>query len=163
MTKKVEKISLALSLCLAILLCACSIPGGSAGQGPEVASQQVQVGAVQEDHAYIDAPSVAAYLRAYDHLPNNYLTKRQARDKGWVPEKGNLRDLGPMAIIGGDRFGNREKQLPDREGLRYKECDVNYNGGPRGPERLVYDNEGNIYYTQDHYRHFEDVTKEGPA
>ena len=51
MIKKVEKISLALSLCLAILLCACSIPGGSAGQGPEVASQQAHVGAVQEDHA----------------------------------------------------------------------------------------------------------------
>jgi len=56
--------------------------------------------------------------------------------------------------IGGDRFGNREGLLPDQEGRVWYECDVNYNGGYRGAERLVYSNDGLIYYTADHYQSF---------
>ena len=57
--------------------------------------------------------------------------------------------------IGGDRFGNREGLLADKEGRQYYECDINYEGGFRGPERLVYSNDGLIYYTGDHYDSFE--------
>jgi guanyl-specific ribonuclease Sa len=58
-------------------------------------------------------------------------------------------------IIGGDRFGNREKLLPEESGRTYFECDVNYEGGFRGSERLVFSNDGLIFYTEDHYESFE--------
>lgn len=71
-----------------------------------------------------------------------------------------MREFGEGFTIGGDPFGNREGKLP--RGVRYFECDVNYDGGRRGPERLVYSKEGAIYYSADHYRSFQDVSKEGP-
>ncbi len=57
--------------------------------------------------------------------------------------------------IGGDHFGNYEGLLPDATGRKWHECDVNYSGGYRGAERLVYSNDGLIYYTEDHYESFE--------
>ncbi|MGN1069057.1 MAG: ribonuclease domain-containing protein [Candidatus Fimadaptatus sp.] len=56
--------------------------------------------------------------------------------------------------IGGDRFGNREGLLPDARGRQYYECDVNYDGGYRGGERIVFSSDGLIYYTCDHYNTF---------
>ncbi len=74
---------------------------------------------------------------------------------GWEPSKGNLWDVTDKKIIGGDVFGNREGLLPHKEGRKYLECDVNYKGGKRGAERIVYSNDGLIYYTKDHYKSFE--------
>lgn len=56
--------------------------------------------------------------------------------------------------IGGDRFGNYEGALPEAEGRTWKECDVNYQGGYRGSERLLYSSDGLIFYTADHYQTF---------
>ena len=53
--------------------------------------------------------------------------------------------------IGGDRFGNREGLLPDARSRQWYECDVNYEGGYRGAERLLFSNDGLIYYSGDHY------------
>ena len=102
-----------------------------------------------------DPDEVAYYLWATGHLPDNYLTKAEAHDRGWDPEKGDLHEAaGQGAAIGGDAFGNREDLLPDRPERRWFECDVNYDGGYRGPERLVWSNDGFIYYTGDHYESF---------
>lgn len=60
----------------------------------------------------------------------------------------------PGMSIGGDRFGNREGLLPDAEGRKWYECDINFSGGFRGAERIVYSNDGLIYYTSDHYESF---------
>lgn len=57
--------------------------------------------------------------------------------------------------IGGERFGNYEGSLPEKSGRRYYECDVDYSGGYRGAERIIYSSDGLIYYTEDHYRTFE--------
>ena len=57
--------------------------------------------------------------------------------------------------IGGDRFGNFEKQLPIKKGRVYRECDIDYRGGKRGPKRIIFSNDGLIYYTGDHYKTFE--------
>ncbi|MBQ2082909.1 MAG: ribonuclease, partial [Lachnospiraceae bacterium] len=51
--------------------------------------------------------------------------------------------------------GNNEKLLPEKKGRKYFECDIDYNGGKRGEKRLVYSNDGLIYYTEDHYETFE--------
>lgn len=116
---------------------------------------------IQENTPYYSAEEVAAYLVFYGELPPNYLTKNEARDLGWIAEDGNLWDVTDKMVIGGDRFGNREGLLPKAEGRQYYEADVNYYGGHRGSERLVYSNDGLIFYTDDHYDRFEDWTPEG--
>lgn len=113
-------------------------------------SDQVTYG---EDYYTVD--DVAYYLAAYDELPANYMTKKEAEALGWISSEGNLWDVAPGAVIGGDHFGNYEGQLP--AGETYTECDVNYTGGFRGGERLVYDTNGNIWYTADHYETFEQL------
>ena len=96
---------------------------------------------------------VAYYLHTYGHLPDNYITKAEAEDAGWNSYEGNLWDVAYGASIGGDRFGNYEGQLP--KGEKYYEADVNYEGGYRGGERIVYTEDGDIWYTADHYESFE--------
>lgn len=56
--------------------------------------------------------------------------------------------------IGGDHFGNYEGQLPEAKGRSYKECDIDYEGGYRGGIRIIFSNDGLIYYTDDHYNTF---------
>ena len=104
-----------------------------------------------EDGAYTTKDEVALYLHLYGRLPGNFITKKQAQSLGW--SGGSLEDYAPGKCIGGDRFGNYEKLLPtDRT---YHECDINTLGArSRGAERLVYSDDGLIYYTADHYNTF---------
>ncbi len=114
--------------------------------------------------AYDDPDHVALYIHLYGELPSNYITKNEARDLGWDSGKGNLWEIVPGASIGGDRFGNREGLLPEKKGRKYYECDVNYEGGYRGGERIVYSSDGLVYYSEDHYENFELwYDEEGPA
>ncbi len=106
---------------------------------------------VSENGQYSDPVSVALYLHTYGHLPDNYLTKSEAEALGWSNSLGNLWDVAPGCSIGGDKFGNREGLLPKAKGRQYYECDVNFDGGYRGGERIVYSNDGLIFYTADHY------------
>lgn len=105
--------------------------------------------------SYYETDDVAYYLYTYDELPPNFMTKKEAQALGWVSSEGNLWDVADGACIGGDRFGNYEGLLP--EDGEYTECDVNYTGGYRGGERLVFDEDGNIWYTGDHYASFEQL------
>jgi hypothetical protein len=113
---------------------------------------------IQEDERYTSAEDVALYIFTFDKLPTNYLTKQEAIALGWQSEKGNLWDVSDQMSIGGDRFGNREKLLPNAEGRIWFECDVDYQGGYRNAKRLVYSNDGLIYYTDDHYESFTELT-----
>lgn len=112
---------------------------------------------VVEDGTYTSPEQVALYLHRYGHLPSNYITKKEAEAAGWDSSKGNLWDVADGMSIGGSRFGNYEGDLPDKEGRKWYECDVNYEGGYRGAERLLYSNDGLIYYTGDHYKTFEQL------
>ena len=98
---------------------------------------------------------MALYIHLYGHLPGNYVTKRQAQDKGW--SGGSVeRYTGEGTAIGGSRFGNYEGLLPEAEGRSYQECDIDTVGASsRGAKRIVYSNDGLIYYTGDHYESFE--------
>jgi len=100
---------------------------------------------------YYSPEDVALYLHLYQELPPNYLTKSEARDWGWESSEGNLWDVFPGGCIGGDHFGNYEGLLPDGD---WTECDVNYEGGYRNGERLVFNEDGAVYYTNDHYESF---------
>lgn len=104
--------------------------------------------------AYTDPYDVADYLHAYGELPPNFITKNEAKELGWDNAKGNLWDVAPGMSIGGDRFGNREGLLPKADGRTWYECDVNYEGGYRGADRVLYSSDGLIYCTFDHYESF---------
>lgn len=110
---------------------------------------------VTEDGTYGDPEHVALYLHRFGHLPSNYITKTQAKKKGWDQSKGNLWEVLPGMSIGGGPFSNAEQRLPEKEGREYKECDVNYQGGSRGDDRIIYSNDGLIYFTGDHYNTFQ--------
>ena len=110
--------------------------------------------APDEDGSYTTKEDVLAYLIAYGHLPANFITKNEARAAGW--EGGSLERYCPGKCIGGDRFGNREGLLPSAKGRVWTECDINTLGKKsRGAERMVFSNDGLIYYTGDHYESFE--------
>ncbi len=106
-----------------------------------------------ESGSYTEVEDVAYYLHTYGHLPDNYMTKSEAEDAGWRSYAGNLWDVAYGMSIGGDRYGNYDGQLP--KGERYYEADVNYDGGYRGGERVVYTEDGDVWYTSDHYESFE--------
>lgn len=106
-----------------------------------------------EDGAYTTKDDIAAYIAAYGTLPNNFMTKDEARDLGW--SGGGLDDYSYGMCIGGDRFGNYEGLLPEASGRQYYECDVDtLHSDDRGAKRIVFSNDGLIYYTDDHYESF---------
>ena len=121
------------------------------------ASDMSASAALQEDADYTSKDEVALYLHTYGHLPPNYITKKDAQAKGWDASKGNLHKVLPGMSIGGDRFGNREGLLPDKKGRQYYECDIDYTGGSRNAKRIVYSDDGLIFYTDDHYASFEQL------
>ena len=108
---------------------------------------------VDEDGVYDSKEEVAEYIHLYGHLPSNFITKKEAQAAGWTG--GELDDDCPGKCIGGDYFGNREGLLPKAKGRSYTECDINTLGAKsRGKERIVFSNDGLIYYTNDHYESF---------
>lgn len=112
---------------------------------------------VFENKEYSSKEEVSAYINKYNKLPSNYITKKEAENLGWESSKGNLWDVANGKSIGGDKFGNREGLLPKKSGRQYYECDIDYNGGYRGAKRIIYSNDGLIYYTEDHYKTFEQL------
>ena len=109
---------------------------------------------VYRGQSYSTRDEVAAYINQYHVLPPNYITKSEAQKLGWDSSKGNLWQVSSQKSIGGDRFGNLEGLLPKAAGRQYYECDINYQGGFRGAERIVYSTDGLIFYTADHYKTF---------
>ena len=110
---------------------------------------------LDEDGWYSAPEDVALYIHTYGELPDNFITKKEAQELGWDSKKGNLWEVADGMSIGGDYFGNREGLLPEED--EYTECDVNYTGGFRGSERIVFSDDGDIYYTGDHYESFEQL------
>ena len=121
---------------------------------PEESTPPAQTDApIDPDGSYTTKEDVALYIHTYGCLPNNFITKNEARDLGW--EGGGLEDYAPGMCIGGDRFGNYEGLLPDAPGRTWTECDIGTLGkSSRGAKRIVFSNDGLIYYTDDHYESF---------
>lgn len=109
---------------------------------------------IDESGSYTTKEDVALYIHTYGHLPDNFVTKAEAQAAGWPG--GSLEKYLPGKCIGGDRFGNYEGLLPTASGRTYTECDINTLGASsRGAERIIFSNDGLIYYTGDHYESFE--------
>lgn len=110
----------------------------------------------------ITAPQdIADYIFAHGTLPDNFLTKNEARQLGWDSSKNYVSNVAPGYSIGGDKFGNYEGLLPDASGRKWYEADANYTAGPRGAERILYSSDGLVYYTNDHYQTFTKMHPSG--
>lgn len=109
--------------------------------------------ALDEHGAYTTRDDVALYIHLYGRLPENFITKKQAQELGW--NGGSLEPYAEGRCIGGSRFGNYEGLLPEKDGRVYTECDIDTLGADsRGAKRIVFSNDGLIYYTDDHYKSF---------
>ncbi|HGM5418692.1 TPA: ribonuclease [Serratia liquefaciens] len=116
-----------------------NVPAVSEGQSIDQLTQQKRV---------------VSYLQQHQRLPDYYITKKQAREQGWDARNGNLCSVLPGKAIGGDRFSNREGQLPAARSRVWREADINYQCGRRGADRLLYSSDGLIFVTRDHYKNF---------
>ncbi len=113
--------------------------------------------AIDRDGVYTSAEDVALYLHTYEELPENFMTKKEAKALGW--SGGGLDDVAYGMCIGGDYFGNYEGLLP--EDKDYHECDIDtLHQKSRGAKRLIYSEDGYIYYTADHYESFTQLYPE---
>ena len=152
---------------LLALLLVFSVLSGCGGAAPDVlfctaapaadavdpSESDTSPAALDEGGEYTSAEDVALYLHLYAHLPQNFITKKDARALGW--NGGGLDDYADGKCIGGDRFGNYEGLLPDAPGREYHECDIDtLHAASRGAKRIIYSNDGLIYYTEDHYESF---------
>ena len=128
-----------------------SAENGSQGNGsPDQSTSELPK--VKENGTYDSKEEVAAYIVAFGKLPSNYITKDEARSLGW--SGGSVEKYAPGKCIGGDRFGNYEGKLPKG---KYTECDIDSLGWKdRGSRRMVFSDK-EIYYTHDHYKHFDKV------
>lgn len=135
----------------------------SADQEAAVQEQAEEKTAAQESEDPRSPEFVASVVRKTGKLPDRFLSKKEARQLGWVPEQGNLNEVAPGKSIGGDHFGNYEGKLPEKKGRSYREADVHDSPNRRGAERLVFSNDGLIFYTPDHYKTFYDVSERFPG
>lgn len=120
----------------------------------EAAEAEQAAPEIAEDGSYTSKDDVALYIHTYGKLPSNFITKDEAKKLGWTG--GGLDEFAEGKCIGGDKFGNNEGKLPD--GKKYKECDIDTLGADsRGAKRIVYSDDGSVYYTDDHYENFEQV------
>lgn len=153
-----RKHTVLIALILALLAAIFGVPGEETPQAPsseQISAAQVMYDGstlIYSDGIYTSKEDVAQYIHTYGCLPKNFMTKDEARALGW--EGGGLEDYAPGMCIGGDRFGNYEGLLPgDRD---YTECDIDTLGkDQRGAKRIVFSDDGLIFYTDDHYESFQ--------
>lgn len=130
------------------------LPDESAAVSDDSAEEPSSAPLIDEYGVYDSKEDVALYIHTYGTLPSNYVTKKEAEAAGW--SGGSVEKYLPGKCIGGNRFGNYEGALPDKDGRQWTECDIGTLGASsRGAERIVFSNDGLIYYTGDHYETFE--------
>lgn len=156
MINKLKKISVLMLVFITMFLFACGGKGKKADKTePKTSESTTAISSIKEDGAYYSKDDVALYIHTYNKLPNNFITKAEAEKLGWTG--GSLEKYAKDKVIGGDKFGNYEKKLPTEKGRTYTECDIDTKNKARGTKRIVFSNDGLIYYTEDHYETFEQL------
>ena len=166
MKKQLTAWLLALVMLFSLVGCGADVPVQDDASLPQQEQQDAQnapsedadmpdeTAQIDEDGSYTTKDDVALYIHTYGHLPDNFITKKDAQALGWPG--GSLEPYAPGKCIGGSRFGNYEGLLPEADGRTYTECDIDTLGADsRGAKRIVFSNDGLIYYTEDHYETFE--------
>lgn len=123
--------------------CACSVSW----------SDSVKVGTATFD----GINGIDVLLLSGNPLPQQYVTKAQAKKAGWKPALLNLRSVISNGTIGGDIYKNLEEKLPSAQGRIWYEADINYTGGARNSSRILYSNDGLVFVTYDHYLTFNQI------
>lgn len=150
-------------LAAVLLLCACSAntvetakqkkntAAPAVTETPAVAEPTAEPGPLDE------AQRIADYIFEHGELPDNFITKKEAKALGWDNMYNYVSDVAPGKSIGGDYFGNYEKQLPVVKGRKYYEADCFYRGGKRNAYRIIYSTDGHVWFTGDHYQTFTEL------
>ena len=113
----------------------------------------------EETGPIIEPQAIADYIFEHKKLPDNFITKKEAQRLGWDSSRNYVSDVAPGKSIGGDRFGNYEELLPTKKGRIWYEADCYYTTGKRNAHRIVYSNDGLVYYTDDHYETFTKMSQ----
>lgn len=101
-----------------------------------------------------------AWIKYFGELPEYYITRRMAEQMGWVKWRGNLAQAAPGYMIFGGVYYNDNNKLPQKDGRIWYEADINYTGGYRNKQRLLFSNDGLIFVTYDHYETFAEIIGE---
>jgi guanyl-specific ribonuclease Sa len=158
--------ALLLVLILSFSLISCGGSGQTSQSGSQSQTQtetqtkaetkETEAPKIDENGVYDSKEDVALYIHEYGHLPSNFITKKEARDLGW--QNGGLEPYAPGKSLGGSVYKNYEGLLPAAEGREYYECDIDSTGiKKRNAKRIIYSNDGLIFYTEDHYKSFEQL------
>ena len=131
-----------------------------AGEQTEVHDDAEEQTEVEFELPVTDPQQIVNYLALYGELPENFITKSEARALGWDSKYNYVGDVAPGKSIGGDRFGNYEGLLPEKKGRTWYECDADYRGKKRGAKRVLFSSDGLYYYTDDHYQTFTEMFPE---
>lgn len=130
-----------------------NLPEVGSGDWEILCPGYAQNSVLPEDASFYSKDDVALYIHTYGKLPKNFIKKSEWEKLGTDSNPYNQSD---GLVIGGDRFYNREGLLPKKSGRSYTECDIDtLNKKSRGAKRIVFSNDGLIYYTADHYESFE--------
>ena len=116
----------------------------------------------EEPGPIIEPQRIADYLFEHGELPDNFITKKEAQALGWDSRYNYVSDVAPGMSIGGDYFGNYEGKLPRVKGRKYYEADCWYTEGPRNAYRIIYSTDGHVWYTEDHYNTFTEMSPSKP-
>jgi len=150
----------AVLLAAVLLLCACSANAVETAKrkkntaAPAVTETPAVAEPTAEPGPLDEAQRIADYIFEHGELPDNFITKKEAQALGWDKYVNKVSDVAPGKSIGGDYFGNYEKQLPVVQGRKYYEADCYYFGGDRNEYRIIYSNDGHVWFTGDHYQTF---------
>ena len=128
---------------------------------PETTDAEVPE-ATREPGPITEPQEIADYIFEHGELPDNFITKKEAQELGWDSRFNYVSDVAPGKSIGGDYFGNYEGKLPRVKGRKYYEADCHYTGGRRNAFRIIYSNDGHVWYTEDHYNTFTELSPTKP-
>ena len=131
-----------------------------AGSGDAQADDPSEQTGFEFELPVTDPQQIVNYLAIYGELPENFITKSEAKKLGWDSRYNYVGEVAPGKSIGGDRFSNYEGLLPEKKGRTWYECDANYRGKKRGAERVLFSSDGLYFYTDDHYASFTQMYPE---
>jgi hypothetical protein len=100
-----------------------------------------------------------AWLMYRNRLPDYYVTKEEAIAAGWDSRQGNLANVCPDKMIGGNLYKNRRALLPTAQGRIWREADFDFIDGYRNNKRILYSNDGLIFVSYDHAQTFYELIK----
>lgn len=112
---------------------------------------------IQAGTATVNGIDGADYMvKNEGNLPEGYVHKKEAKKKGWIAKKRNLWRVLPGANLY-ETHRNSLGKLPSASGRIWYEADINYHGGERNAQRLLFSNDGLIFVTYDHYQTYFEI------